>query len=242
MISAPIVAAQATALALLLTSSSQAQPQKPFGSESRNFTVSSFDRIELDGHYEVLVTTGARASVSATGPTALLQRLRVEVDGNRLRIYGRNEPSGFERKIPGKVVVRVSVPALSAARIGGSGNMRVNRVAGRHFDGRVDGSGYLTLASLQVQSASFGMVGSGGISAPNGQTGSLSVQLAGSGSVDTRGVNARSAKAQVGGSGSVFARANGPVTVDLSGSGSVQFVGGAQCRIQKTGSGSVLCS
>ena len=53
---------------------------------SRNYSVGSFQQIEVAGPYDVEVRTGSSPSVSGQGGEKLLQRAVVEVQGDKLVI------------------------------------------------------------------------------------------------------------------------------------------------------------
>ena len=55
----------------------------------RNDPIGGFERIEVAGGYDVQVHTGGAPSVHAKGPEKDLERLVVEVKGDRLVIHSR---------------------------------------------------------------------------------------------------------------------------------------------------------
>lgn len=61
----------------------------------RSYQVGNFQRIEVAGPYDVDVRTGAKPSVSATGPEKLLEQLVVEVKGDRLVIHTEKHGGWF---------------------------------------------------------------------------------------------------------------------------------------------------
>src|SRR3712207_5412294 len=83
----------AAAAALAACGTSHAESGGP--TVSRSFAVQGFERIEVAGPYDVEVRTGAAPSVQATGPERALERLVVEVRGDRLVIHPRKERKMF---------------------------------------------------------------------------------------------------------------------------------------------------
>jgi hypothetical protein len=231
------------AVAALVAACTQATAEAPGPNTARNYQVGGFDRIDVSGPYNVNVRTGAAPSVQATGPQNLIDRMVIEVRGNRLLIHPREERgfrwNGGHR---GNVEVSVTVPQLSGARIGGSGGIRVDQVRGPSFEGDIQGSGGLELASLDVQSLNLSVGGSGGMRAGRGRAKALALSISGSGAIDTRGVQAETAQANISGSGSISARATGSAAVSISGSGNVEITGGAKCTTSTSGSGHFSCS
>lgn len=211
---------------------------------SRNYQVGSFDQIEVAGPYNVQVRTGANPSVSAKGSQKMVERMIVEVRGGKLLIHPKQSKGLFHFgwSSHGQVELAVTVPALRAAEIAGSGDIAVNEVRGDAFEGGVAGSGSLTLDKLEVQTLKLAIGGSGGIRAASGNAKSTKLEIAGSGDIDTRGVQAESAEVSIAGSGNITAHATGTADVSIAGSGNVDITGGAKCNVDKSGSGDVHCS
>jgi len=211
---------------------------------ARNYQVGNFTELELAGAYDVDVKTGAKASVSARGPEKLMERLVVEVKGNTLLIHPRKDRGWFNRgwSSHDKVQVTVTVPALQAATLAGSGVIAIDKVQGDRFEGQIAGSGDLRLGAVEVGSLKIGIAGSGDARAGSGRARNAEYEIAGSGGVDGGGVAVEDLKISIAGSGDVKANATRTADVDIMGSGDVDLTGGAKCSISKAGSGDVRCS
>ena len=172
---------------------------------ARNYQVGSFNELELAGAYDVDVKTGPTASVSARGPEKLIERLVVEVKGNKLLIHPRKDRGWFNRgwNSHGKVELTVVVPALQAATLAGSGVIAIDRVQGDRFDGQIAGSGDLKLGAVDVGLLKIGIAGSGDANAGNGKARNAEYEIAGSGGVDGGGVAVEDLKISIAGSGDV---------------------------------------
>lgn len=207
----------------------------------RSFEVGSFDSVSLGGPHNVVVQVGPAASVRAEGPAAELDRLKIEVRGGALEIGTRKDKSRtihIGRTPP--VTIYVTTPTLKAAAIGGSGDMRIDKVEGAKFSAAVGGSGDITIDALKVGTASFSVAGSGGIKAA-GSAGKADISVVGSGDVDVGDVETRSASVSITGSGDVKTRAMETADVSIMGSGDVTVSGPAKCSVSKMGSGDVRC-
>ncbi|WP_136163502.1 head GIN domain-containing protein [Sphingomonas flavalba] len=238
-----IFAAALLATALAACTPGNANSSRASGqTASRSFPASGFDRIQLAGSDRVIVKVGGRESVTATGDTAVLDRLEIEVRNGRLRI-GRKRNSGwvlFSDGSRGHATVTVTLPKLAEATIAGSGDMDVDRASGERFDAGIAGSGNLRVAALDARSASFDIAGSGDLVAA-GTAGAIAVSIAGSGNVDAAALKSDQAKISVAGSGGVKAGVDGEAVVSIMGSGDVAITGKASCRVSRMGSGSVHC-
>lgn len=211
---------------------------------SRNYSVGTFQEIEVAGPYDVSVRTGSNPGVSAQGSQNLLDRTVVEVRGDRLVIHPRNHHGWFNFgwSTHGKADFIVTVPQLSAAAIAGSGDIQVDTVRGNNFTGSVAGSGGLKVGALDVQSLKLSIAGSGSAKAGQGKAVSGDYSISGSGDLDAGAVQTQQAKVLIEGSGSVKAHASQTADVSIMGSGDVDVAGGAKCTVSKAGSGSVRCS
>jgi len=154
----------------------------------RSYQVGQFDRIEVAGHYDVDVRTGAAPSVRASGAERDLQRLVVEVRSGKLSIHSRkHDGMSLGWSGHGPVRVAVTVPNLKAAQIAGSGELDIDRIAGESFEGVVAGSGSMRLGQLEVGRAKLAIAGAGEIRAQAGRAENAEYAIAGSGDLDVAG-------------------------------------------------------
>lgn len=207
----------------------------------RSYAVAGFDKIEVAGPYQVFVRTGPGHEVRASGPSNRIDRMIVEVSGDTLKIRPRRD-SGFKGWSGGDPVrLDVTLPALRAARLAGSGRVTVDRIAGDSFDGGIAGSGDLDIGTVEVGLFNVSIAGSGDVKAGSGTAAKADYTIAGSGGMDLAGITATDASVSVMGSGDIRARATGTATVRIAGSGDVAISGGARCTVSKAGSGNVEC-
>ncbi len=207
----------------------------PSPATERSYALSGFTAVELAGPDDVRVSVGPGFSVRATGPAETLDRLEVTVVGDRLRVrrIGRSVSRDG-------ATVFVTLPALRAASLGGSGDLRVDRVEGGDFATAVAGSGDLTVERLAVDRLTGDLAGSGTLSLA-GSARELELSVAGSGDVAAGGLATERAAVSVMGSGDVRAAVRGPASVSMMGSGDVDLGPAARCQVSKMGSGSVRC-
>ncbi|MDQ8756641.1 head GIN domain-containing protein [Sphingosinicella sp. LHD-64] len=204
----------------------------------RNFDVGAFHGVSLRGSHDVVVTVGGQPSVRAEGDTAALDGLDIRVENGVLRVgtqrnWSWNGPGGH-------VTVHVTAPSLDSVSIGGSGDLRVDRVQAQEFDASISGSGDLEIGALQAREAEFSISGSGGIRAA-GTAEAVEVSIAGSGDAALEGLNARRVEISVMGSGGIAIGASESVSGSIMGSGDVTVRGGARCAVSRMGSGDVRC-
>lgn len=203
------------------------------------YAVGDFDAVTLAGAARVVVRSGPRFAVSAQGPAAAFANFRVVKDGHTL-LVGQRYDGRPSTPVDRELTVSITMPALAAASVGGSGSLDADRAGGPRFAGAVGGSGRLRVARLDVDTASFSVGGSGGIAA-GGTAASLDAKVGGSGGIDAPDLRVRRATVAVGGSGHVRASVTGPATVSIAGSGDVDLGPGARCQVSRVGSGRARC-
>jgi hypothetical protein len=234
------VAAAATATAAC--SHSRAEDSGPLVQKS--YQVGNFTQVEVAGPFDVTIHTGAAPSVSAHGNQKLIDRLVVEVKGDKLVVHTESNRGWFNWGWgnSGKADIAITVPAISGATLAGSGGIAIDHVKGDNFEGTVAGSGDLNIDTVEVQSLKLAIAGSGDVRAKAGQAGSVAYKIAGSGGIDARNVKAQTAEVSIAGSGSINGQATSAADVKIMGSGDVTLTGGAKCNVTKHGSGDVNCS
>ena len=205
----------------------------------RSFEVGAFQRVSLEGSHDVIVTVGAAPSVRAEGDAEALERLDIRVEDGTLKI-GTERGNWSFRRNRGNVTVHVTAPSLDAAAIGGSGDMRIDRVEAQRFAASIGGSGNMDIAAIRARSANFSVAGSGNIRAI-GSAEDADLSIAGSGNLSLDGLQTRRADVSVVGSGDVEIQASESVDGSILGSGDIVVRGNARCSVSKLGSGDLRC-
>ncbi len=106
----------------------------PAGASTRNFGITSFEKVRVDGPFKVTVTTGVAPFARANGSSAALDRVAVDVEGNTLIVHSNvNSWSGYPGHDVGPVEVVIGTHDLSAAWLNGSATLSIDRVRGLSF-------------------------------------------------------------------------------------------------------------
>ena len=205
---------------------------------ARSFQVGAFQSISLEGAHDVVVTVGEAPSVRAEGDAEALEHLEVRVENGRLRIGTRR--GGWFGRDRGRATVYVTAPSLAGASIGGSGDMRIDRVQAEAFDASVAGSGDIEIAALAARRTEFSIAGSGNIRAA-GEAEETEISIAGSGDAHLENFRVRRASVSIAGSGDASLQASEAVDGSIIGSGNVNVRGTARCSLSKLGSGDLNC-
>jgi hypothetical protein len=175
----------------------------------------SFRSVELAGANVVTVRVGGKQAVAVRGDDNLIRFITTRVTSGKLVV---DQTRSFSTKSP--MGVQVTVPALGAVTLSGSGVLTVDGVRGSEFTVHVPGSGLLIAA---------------------GAVSRLDARLSGSGDVRLQELTARDVTASVSGSGRLQVYAGRTLDASLSGSGAI-FYSGSPAKVTRTvsGSGAIL--
>lgn len=230
-------------LAACGTGNAQANQDHPASGQQgrRDFQVGAFDKVSLEGSHDVVVAVGGQPSVRAEGDAEVIERLDIRVENGSLKIGTRREHDGWFRRHRGRVTIYVTAPALNAASIGGSGDMRIDTVRAQDFAASVAGSGDMEIGALRARQTRFAIAGSGDVRA-SGEAEQAEISIAGSGSLALDGLSIRRANVSIVGSGDVALQASEAVSGSIMGSGNINVRGAARCTVSKMGSGDLNCS
>lgn len=204
----------------------------------RSYAARDFTAVELRGPDDVDVRVGSGFSVRAEGDSDVLDRLKIERDGDKLRV-GRIK-GAFQWGDSKGAKVFVTMPRLAEAAIAGAGDLHVDRVEGSGFEGSIAGSGDLAVGALVVETAKLSIAGSGTLTAAGTAT-ALDASIKGSGDIAADRLAATRADVSIAGAGSVRAAVDGPAKVSIMGVGDVDLGPKARCTTSKTGTGEVRC-
>jgi dipeptidyl aminopeptidase/acylaminoacyl peptidase len=223
----------------------------------RRFANTGFNKVVVEASDNVAIARGGFA-ITATGDQADLDRLELRQEGDTLRIGRKKGDWSWRSK---GVQLRVSLPALSAVTVSGSGNAAADQAGGAAVALRVSGSGNLAVQAVKATALTASLSGSGNVAAGNvvaetvaasisgsgnmavaGRCTSLDARLSGSGDLVADKLACTNATVSTSGSGDVSVHASGQVTARTSGSGDVVITGGARCTSRSSGSGTIRCN
>lgn len=214
----------------------------PVQAAERRYSVTDFERIEVDGPYVVRLTTGRPSSAAASGPQAALDRLVVEVSGETLRIRrDRTNWSGTAQGTQqGTIEIAVSTRRLRSARLIGPGRLDIDRVAGLRADLSVEGSGELRAPAVATDTLFLRLLGSGRIHVA-GRTGTLNAAFEGSGNVEAGALVAQDTIVATSTFGTVALNAVRTARITANGRGEVTVAGRPACTLRGPSADQVRC-
>jgi hypothetical protein len=226
-------------LRLLAFAAALAAVASPAWTAERNFMVTDFTRIRVDGPYSVKLATGVPPSAKASGSSTALDNLSVQVEGQTLIIRkSRSGWGGFPGDNPGPVTILVGTHDLTTIWLNGSGGLRVNAVDGPSLDISVVGAGSVSDDKLKVDHVGVGVSGSGS-AVLSGTANEAAATVSGTFSVGAQALTVKNATIGASGAGVVKLTATNTVKVNGEGAVTVELSGNPSCTLNLEGPASV---
>jgi hypothetical protein len=211
----------------------------PSEAATRNFGVSGFDRVRIEGPYRVTLTTGIAPFARAIGSASALDGLAMDVQGRTLVVRPRRSTaSGYLSESPGTVDIVIGTHELSAAWLNGAGSLAIDRVRGLMFDLSVQGSGLASIGEVAVDQLKVGLGGSGSARI-SGAALKLTTIMRGMATLDAGELAVKDLVLGAEGPATVRLNVTGTAQVDARGTAAVTFTGGPRCETRVAGSASV---
>src|SRR5881398_21530 len=211
----------------------------PTGAATRNFGITGFEKVRIEGPFKVRLTTGVAPFASASGSAAAIERVAIDVRGNTLVIHSNlSSWGGYPGQDPGPVEISLGTHDLSSAWLSGSGALAIDKVKGLSFDLSAQGSASATVGRADVDQLNVSVVGTANATIA-GQAGKLTAVVRGISSLDAAALAAKDATIGAEGSATVAANVSNSATVDGSGPATIRFTGRPACTLRVSGSASV---
>ena len=223
----------ALALLVLPLSAQAAEHRYAFG---------SYDRVRIEGPFEVNVTTGVAPGVLATGDARVIDGLDISVQGSTLIVrighQGWGEtPAGAARARP---VITLTTPALNGAFVNGGARVTIQGMKAQRVDLSVNGSGTVTVSGADTDQLFATIIGAGTMTL-SGRAARARLVTNGAGNVDASGLAVNDLSVLQDGSGETRAAARYTAQVNSTGLGHVVVAGRPKCLVHAAAGGPVEC-
>lgn len=206
---------------------------------TRNFGITSFEKVRVEGPFKVTVTTGVAPFARASGSPGAIDRVAIEMRGNTLVVHSNLDSwGGYPGRDAGPVEIFVGTHDLSSAWISGSGALAIDKAKGLSFDLSVQGSAAGAIGQANVDQLNVAVVGSGSASLA-GQAAKMTAVVRGIGTLNAANLAVKDATLGAEGTSTIAANVSDSATVDGSGAISIQLTGHPACTLRVSGSASV---
>ena len=199
-------------------------------------TTASYDEINVSGFFDVVLVSGKEGAISIQAEENILRYIKVEVEGNVLKIYTEKNVNISTNK---NIILTVPFEQISFVSLSGSGDiMSKNTIVSPTFKAKLSGSGDLT---LDVKSSDFevNLSGSGDV-VLTGNSDNFVSKTSGSGDVDATNLSTKNANLTISGSGDMKVNCTESLFARVSGSGDIEYKGDPKSKDTKvSGSGEI---
>lgn len=227
-------------LPLLVVLALASLPAAAATNATRNYGVSGFERIRVDGPYEVHLLTGVAPFAKGSARNqAALDGVSVKVEGKTLII--RKDPNGwggYSDDQKGPVVIDVGTHELTNAWLNGAGSLSIDKVKGLSFILNVEGAGAAKIDQVDVDQFQVTVLGSG-TARLAGKTLKTSASARGTANVDAADLSTKDAVVTAEGPSLIRLTASETAKVNAFGVAAVTLSGNPSCTLRVQGSASV---
>lgn len=196
--------------------------------------VSDFDRLNLTGIGEVILTQGDLEELRIEAEDNLIPLLKTEVRNGTLHI-------GFTRRsvIPTEPVrFYLTMRDIRGLNTSGVSSLNAGKIETDRLEVAISGTGNMDIDELTAEQLTIHVSGAGNFYA-EGSADSQKVVLSGAGNYDGEDLESQEADITISGFGNVTVWATSRLDVSISGSGSVDYYGSPQIEQQISGLGEV---
>jgi len=225
-------------LALIALASLPAVAAAP--ATKRNYSVTGFDRVRIDGPFEVQMKTNVAPFARASGSAASIDGLSIQVQGRTLVVRaGSGGWGGYPGENRGPVTIEVGTHELSSAYINGAGSLMVDKVRGLAFSIDVNGPGMARIGEADVDQLRVGITGAG-TTRLAGKAKTLTAIVRGTSSFEGEELAATDAVIGAEGPSVVRVAVTNSAKVDASGLAAITLTGNPACTVKAQGSANVV--
>ncbi|WEK44344.1 MAG: DUF2807 domain-containing protein [Candidatus Sphingomonas colombiensis] len=215
----------------------------PAYAAERSYSVGSYDRLRVDGPFEVHIVAGGSPRASAKGSEATLARLDLKVEGTTLAVRlgsgGWGEmPKAAASQTP--VVVTLSTPHLNAILLTAGAQVSASKIDAQRLDLSVNGAGALALDGVRADLLNATLIGTGSMRLA-GRANRARFASNGGGLIDATALTASDLTVRLDGTGETRATARYTAQVTTTGLGKVTVLGSPKCTVKTVSDGPVVC-
>lgn len=212
----------------------------PAHAAERSYFIGDFDRIRIEGPFDVRLATRGTPAARVTGATDGLD-LHVDARVLTIRRGARDADATAKPGAPDPATIFVRTTDLHGAAVVGGGKLVIaGPLRGARVDLQVSGSGSIAAPELAADQVSATLLGTGAMTL-GGRTARLRVLSTGAGSVDAGALLADEALLRLDGSGATSANARYTADIVSTGLGAVTVAGSPKCKVKAAVGAPVTC-
>ena len=187
--------------------------------------VSGFHAVSLAGIGELHIEVGDEEKLLIQAEDNLLEYIDTTVQDGSLNIGFR---SGYSLDPQEPINYFLSVKSLDSISVSGLGNANAPALQAGDFKVAISGSGSVELQGLEADQLDVVISGLGSLAIGEGKVGDQAINISGSGTYKAQELQSNNAVVEISGLGNASIWADEKLTVRISGSGVVEYVGNPQ--------------
>jgi hypothetical protein len=216
----------------------------PVHAADRTYVVTNFDRVRVNGPFEVRVEVGSGggAAASATGDDRALGDLDISVQGTTLTVSKGTSGWGERGKADAAPpVVTLRTPAMRSAMVVGGGRLTLaGKVRTPRLDVQITGAGVVDARGVDADDVAVSVIGNGNVSLA-GRTARARFSTNGGGSIAATALDAGDVLVILEGPGETRASARYNADLTSRGLGLIAISGSPRCVVRGQPAGPVQC-
>ncbi len=215
----------------------------PAQASARNLVVTSFDRLRVDGPFDVRVATRRPPSARIDGTIRASDAVAVRVEGTTLIVSAG--PKGWQEVPaigkPSAPIVYLGTLTLRGATVIGGGQVRIDgALRGQRIDLQVTGSGGMIIDAIDADQLYATLLGPGTMTL-GGRGGRVRLISSGAGLLDASALRGDDVTVRLDGAGAIQASARYTADAISTGVGAVTIYGKPACRVKAAAGGPISC-
>ncbi|MDB4534589.1 DUF2807 domain-containing protein [Vicingaceae bacterium] len=196
-------------------------------------TISSFNKIDISGGYEVLINQGSDERLEIEADENLLELIETEVRNNILYISSKQPIGNAESlKLYITTVNLNDIDVAGAIELSNKGTFESEKL-----EIEVSGAADINL-DIEVEKLTMDMSGASETTL-TGSANSFSIDISGAGELDAKKLKTKNTTIDISGAGSAVVFVKETLEVSVSGAGSVKYKGSPKVKQDISGAGSV---
>ena len=198
--------------------------------------VSDFTGVELATLGNLIIELGDEEELRIEAEDNLLQYIEAEVHGGTLKIGHRQKVTLVPTE---SIYFYLTVKELDTISVSGAGNVKVPDLEVAEFSLNISGGGNVDMEDLNADVLEVKISGAGNLYIEGGEVEEQEITISGAGNYKARGLESAEADVRVPGLGSATIRVRDQLKVNISGAGSVKYVGSPIVEQEVSGVGSI---
>ena len=203
--------------------------------ETKQYKVSGFETIEFSGIGNIFITQDDTESLRVEAENNIIERLKVETQGNKLVIGLK---SNFINVIPTKPVnFYLTVKDLRDIEISGAGNVTCEKLTTSDIEILSSGLGNIDMG-IVAESLEVDISGAGKVDI-SGQVKTQDISISGAGSYEAFELESSDCQISISGVGKAELNAANTLDIQMSGFGSIEYKGNPTVTQNISGGGKI---